>query len=68
MIALDADSIVLMDRSGRAAARDIIQFVQFDDLKDLAQREVNDVMMAEVPDQFVDYMVLNKILLDKYQA
>ena len=25
-------------------------------------------MLAEVPDQFVDYMVLNKILLDKYQA
>lgn len=30
----------------------------------MAQVKVSDALMAEVPDQFVDYMVLNKINLD----
>ena len=62
MDVLDADSIVLVDSKGRTAARDIIQFVKFDELKDLAEVEVSNTMMAEVPDQFVDYMVMNHIL------
>lgn len=32
MIVLDADSNVLLDSHGRAAARDITQFVKFNDL------------------------------------
>ena len=65
MIVLDADSNVLLDSNGRAAARDIIQFVKFNDLSELAQVEVNNQMMAEMPDQFVDYMVLNKVVLEE---
>ena len=64
MIELDADSNVLLDRNGKAAARDIIQFVQFSDLEELAQCEIFKIMMAEVPDQFVDYMVMNQIIID----
>ena len=33
---LDADSHVLCDKNGRAAARDIIQFVVFNEMKDLS--------------------------------
>ena len=33
-------------------------------MADLAQVEVNEVMFAEVPDQFVDYMVMNQIQVD----
>ena len=64
MVHLDADSHVLLDRGGRAAARDIIQFVRFNDLREMAQVEVNEIMMAEVPDQFVDYMVMHQVVLD----
>ena len=49
-VELDADSKVLQDRHGRPAARDITQFVQFDELSEMAEVEVNDIMMAEVPD------------------
>ena len=62
-IELDADSQVLTDKQGKPAARDITQFVKFDDLGQMAQVEVNNLMMAEVPDQFVDYMVMNQIML-----
>lgn len=58
-IELDADSQVLQDKNGRPAARDIIQFVEFNELSEMAQVEVHEHMMAEVPDQFVDYMVMN---------
>ena len=63
MVELDADSHVLCDKDGRAAARDIIQFVAFNDMKDLSQEKVSDIMMAEVPDQFVEYMVIKNIAL-----
>ena len=64
MITLDADSNILMDRNKRAACRDITQFVKFNDLSEMAQVEVNSVMMAEVPDQFVDYMVMKNLQLE----
>lgn len=64
MQVLDADSNVLCDSNGRPAARDIIQFVHFKELKDLAQVEVINEILKEVPDQFVDYMVLKKITPD----
>lgn len=43
--------------------------MKFDSLKEMAQVEVNEILLAEVPDQFVDYMVLNHVALDRrYQA
>ena len=50
MVELDADSHVLTDKNGRAAARDVIQFVAFNEMKDLAQERVNGIMMQELPD------------------
>ena len=32
-------------------------------MKDLAQERVNEIMMQELPDQFVEYMVMNKITM-----
>ena len=61
MVELDADSHVLCDKNGLAAARDIIQFVVFNEMKDLSQERVRAIMMAEVPDQFVEYMVMKNI-------
>ena len=62
MIVLDADSKVLADKEGKVAARDIIQFVEFQELHEKATVEINEIMMQEVPDQFVDYMVMNQII------
>jgi copine 5/8/9 len=59
---LDADSNILEDRWGRHAARDIVQFVLFKELIEMAQVEVAEIFLQEVPDQFVDYMVMNSIL------
>ena len=60
MSTLDADSDVLVDQYGRPAARDIVQFVQFSDLTEMAQVEVEELMLEEIPDQFVDYMVMHQ--------
>ena len=40
METLDADTKVLVDRFGRPAARDIVQFVKFNDLAEMARVEV----------------------------
>ena len=59
MSTLDADKKVLVDKFNRPAARDIVQFVQFSDLKEMAKVEVKETLLAEIPDQFVDYMVMH---------
>ncbi len=58
---LDADQNVLTDASGRNAARDIIQFVKFEDMTELASVEVAENILLEVPHHFVDYMVLRAV-------
>ena len=40
METLDADTMVLVDNIGRPAARDIVQFVKFNDLTEMARVEV----------------------------
>jgi hypothetical protein len=61
METLDADQNVLTDASGRNAARDIIQFVKFEDMTELASVEVAENILLEVPHHFVDYMVLRAV-------
>ena len=55
---LDADGEVLKDSDGNEAQRDIVQLVQYGDFKDLGQRELALEVLGELPDQFVDYMVM----------
>ena len=55
---LDADGEILTDENGNEAIRDIVQLVQYGDFKDLGQRELALEVLGELPDQFVDYMVM----------
>lgn len=55
---LDADGEVLTDPEGNEAIRDIVQLVQYGDFADLGQRELALEVLGELPDQFVDYMVM----------
>lgn len=59
---LDADATVLRDNDGKAAVRDIVQFVKYADFKELGMRELALEVLGEVPDQFVDYQVMTKEL------
>ena len=60
MEVLDADATVLTDDDGREAIRDIVQLVQYNQFKDLGMRELAIEVLGEVPDQFVDYMVMKE--------
>jgi copine 5/8/9 len=61
METLDADTQVLQADDGRYAARDIIQFVPLEDIKEMAYVEVAERVLSEIPHHFVDYMVLQQI-------
>ena len=58
MEVLDADATVLSDDKGNEAIRDIVQLVQYNQFKDLGMRELAIEVLGEVPDQFVDYMIM----------
>ena len=58
MEVLDADATVLTDEKGNEAIRDIVQLVQYNQFKDLGMRELAIEVLGEVPDQFVDYMIM----------
>lgn len=58
MEVLDADATVLTDDDGNEAIRDIVQLVKYNDFKDLGMRELALEVLGEVPDSFVDYMVM----------
>lgn len=58
---LDADAAVLRDKNGNAAVRDILQLVKYNDFKNLGLRELSREVLGEVPDQFVDYMVMKTV-------
>ena len=60
MEVLDADATVLTDDNGNEAIRDIVQLVQYNHFKDLGMRELAIEVLGEVPDQFVDYMVMKE--------
>lgn len=57
---LDADEEVLNDNSNRYAKRDILQLVKYNDFKDLGMRELALAVLDEIPDQFIDYMILKE--------
>mmetsp|Transcript_3619 Transcript_3619/g.2679 ORF Transcript_3619/g.2679 Transcript_3619/m.2679 type:complete len:121 (+) Transcript_3619:189-551(+) len=57
MKALDADEGVLRDNTGRAAVRDVVQFVKFKSYKDKSVEALAEQVLKEVPSQFVAYMM-----------
>ncbi len=57
MIELDGDNGTLRDSNGRAAARDIVQFVKFMDFQGInAEQGLAEKVLQEVPEQLVSYM------------
>lgn len=57
---LDADDQVLQDDADRMAARDIVQLVRYNDFKELGMRELALQVLDELPNQFVDYMLMKE--------
>lgn len=57
---LDSDTYMLKDHYGRYAARDIVQFVEFNKYAHDITYLSEDVL-REVPRQLVDYMINNGI-------
>ena len=64
MQTLDADQVILTNDKGQPAVRDIVQFVDYKDFLELALTEVTDELLKEIPDQFVEYMVMKRIKPD----
>lgn len=58
---LDADKGVLRDSNGRAASRDIVQFVKFSDYQVAGSNGLAEKVLQEVPEQLVAYMLSKKI-------
>ena len=60
---LDSDNQILRDSSGNPALRDIVQFVKFNDVRDKGVSAVAEEVLKEVPDQVVEFLVMNNILI-----
>lgn len=61
MKSLDSDKHIIRDKNGKAALRDIVQFVKFKNKKFKNSDELAEKVLKEIPDQLIDYMMLNKI-------
>eukprot|EP00347_Sterkiella_histriomuscorum_P005523 403356292 len=58
---LDSDDKVLRNKQGQAAARDIVQFVRFQDYRNSDISILAEEVLREMPDQIVGYMMANGI-------
>ena len=69
MIRLDSDDKVLRNSKGQTAARDIVQFVRFNDYANgkLGVAGLAEEVLKEMPDQIVSYMLANKIMPKKLE-
>jgi len=62
MVELDGDNGTLRDQNGRAASRDIVQFVKFLDFTGPnADQGLAEKVLQEVPEQLVSYMISKNI-------
>ena len=60
---LDSDNQILRDSNWNPALRDIVQFVKFNDVRDKGVSAVAEEVLKEVPDQMVELLVMNNILI-----
>ena len=58
---LDGDKKKLKNMAGQLAERDVVQFVKFRGLCEKGIQAVAKQVLAEIPAQFVDYMVKFKV-------
>ena len=56
MVELDGDEVILTNRSGVPTKRDIVQFVKYDDVKDLGEHVLSEEVLQEVPEQIISYL------------
>mmetsp|Transcript_47360 Transcript_47360/g.34660 ORF Transcript_47360/g.34660 Transcript_47360/m.34660 type:complete len:114 (-) Transcript_47360:196-537(-) len=68
MIELDADEEVLKNSQGKVAARDIVQFVEFNQFKESELNQLAEEVLEEVPEQVVSYMIANSIKAQQESA
>jgi len=61
MVELDSDDQILRNSRGQAAARDIVQFVEFNEFKNMDVSRLAEEVLQEVPDQIVGYMLSKSI-------
>lgn len=61
MDVLDADDVPLVSRSGKKMVRDLVQFVPFNNFKDLHYSALAANVLEEVPRQLVEWAKLNGI-------
>jgi Copine len=59
---LDSDKKLLRSSQGHTAARDVVQFVKFKKYVAQGPAVLAEKVLKEVPDQFVNYMMNNKIM------
>ena len=61
MIELDGDEVILTNHSGVPTKRDIVQFVKYNDVKDMGEQFLSEEVLQEVPEQIISYICQNKI-------
>lgn len=61
MVELDGDEVALKNHLGQATMRDIVQFVKYNDYKDMGENALCEEVLKEVPEQVVSYLSSNKI-------
>ncbi|CAM9610675.1 unnamed protein product, partial [Sphacelaria rigidula] len=61
MEALDGDDVRLVNRAGKPASRDIVQFVPMRDFSGKSPHALAKEVLAEIPGQVIDYMKANNI-------
>eukprot|EP00904_Undaria_pinnatifida_P002983 jgi/Undpi1/12686/HiC_scaffold_6.g02354.m1 len=62
MEALDGDDVRLVNRAGKRASRDIVQFVPMRDFVGKSSHALAKEVLAEIPGQVIEYMKANQIL------
>ena len=60
---LDADKRALINSKGKAAWRDIVQFVKFSDYANKGYQLLSEEVLREIPDQVADYLTKWKVKL-----
>lgn len=62
MVFLDSDGATFQDAQGNKAARDICQFVKFNDFKTQPVEKLAEEVLKEVPKQMTEFCALKQII------
>lgn len=62
MVFLDSDGSTLADAQGNKAARDIVQFVKFNDFKSQPIEKLAEEVLKEIPNQMTGFCQMKQIV------